>query len=110
MRLKTILMGLAVLLVVILGGAVVLVMSIDFNQYKGLIAEQVKRATGRELTIAGDFKLALSLTPALAVDNVSLANLPGASRPQMVTLKRLEVQMQLLPLLLRRLLIISHFR
>src|SRR5262245_55116524 len=102
MRLKTILIGLAVLLVVTLGGAVVLVMSIDFNQYKGLVAEQVKKATGRELSIAGDFKLALSLTPAVAVANVSLANFAGGSRPQMVTLKRLEVQMQLLPLLSRQ--------
>lgn len=102
MRLKRILIGLAVLLVVILGGAIVLVMSIDFNQYKGLIAEQVKNATGRELTIAGDFKLAPSLTPAVAVDNVSLANFAGGSRPEMITLKRLEVQMQLLPLLSRQ--------
>ena len=102
MRLRTILIGLVVLVVVIVAGAVILVMSIDFNQYKGLVAEQVKKATGRELTIAGDFKLAPSLTPAVAVDNVSLANVAGGSRPNMVTLKRLEVQLQLLPLLSRQ--------
>ena len=102
MRLRTIVIAVVVVLVALIATAVGILMSIDFNQYKGLIAEQVKNATGRELTIAGDFKLALSLTPALAVDNVSLANLPGASRPQMVTLKRLEVQMQLLPLLSRQ--------
>jgi AsmA family protein len=102
MRLKTILIAVLVLLVVVVGGVVVLVMSIDFNQYKGLIAEQVKQATGRELAIGGDFKLALSLTPTVAVDNVSFANAPGGTRPQMVTLKRLEVQMQLLPLLSRQ--------
>src|SRR5690349_19702326 len=102
MRLRTILIGLAALVVVIAAGAVILVMSIDFNQYKGLVAEQVKKATGRELTIAGDFKLAPSLTPAVAVDNVSLANVAGGSRPDMVTLKRLEVQLQLLPLLSRQ--------
>jgi uncharacterized protein involved in outer membrane biogenesis len=101
MRLKTILIGVAVLLAVIVGGAVILVMSIDFNQYKGLIAEQVKQATGRELTIAGDFKLSLSLAPAVAVNNVSLANFAGGSPAEMVTLKRLEVQLQLLPLLSR---------
>src|SRR5262245_52767954 len=45
------------------------VMSVDLN--KGLIAEM---ARGRDLAIAGDFKPALSLTPAVVVDNVSLAN------------------------------------
>ncbi len=102
MRLRTVLIGLAVLMVAILAGAAALVMSVDFNQYKGLIADQVKQATGRDLTIVGDFKLALSLRPSVAVENVGFANVPGGSRPQMVVLKRLEVQMQLLPLLSRR--------
>jgi AsmA family protein len=102
MRLKTILIDVIVLLVVILGGAVALVISIDFNQYRGLIAQQVKQATGRELTIAGDFRLALSLRPAVAIDGLSLASFPGGSRPQLVTLKRLELQVQLLPLLSHR--------
>src|SRR6516165_6672148 len=99
MRLKTILIGLAVLLVVILGAATILVMSINFDQYKGLIAEQVKKSTGRELLIGGDFRLALSLTPKVTIDNVFLKNFPSGSRPEMVRLKRLEVQ--LLPLLSR---------
>jgi AsmA family protein len=42
-------------------------MSVDFNQYKGLIEQRVKQAMGRELTIAGDFQLALSLRPAVAI-------------------------------------------
>jgi uncharacterized protein involved in outer membrane biogenesis len=99
MRLKTILIALLVLVVVVLVGAAVFVMSFDFNQYKGLIARQVEQATGRSLTIKGDIALALSLTPTLVADDLSLANEPGGSRPEMVTVKRLEVQLQLLPLL-----------
>jgi uncharacterized protein involved in outer membrane biogenesis len=102
MRLKHIAIGIVLLLVAIVGGAVALVMSIDFNQYKGLIAAQVEQATGRKLEIGGNFKLALSLTPSVAVDNLSFANAPGGSRPEMLMLKRLEVQMQLLPLLSRQ--------
>ena len=99
MRLRTILIALLVLVVVVLGGATVFVMSFDFNQYKGLIAQQVEQATGRSLTIKGDIALAFSLTPTLVADDLSLANATGGSRPEMVTVKRLEVQLQLLPLL-----------
>ncbi|HEY8014531.1 MAG TPA: AsmA family protein, partial [Dongiaceae bacterium] len=99
MRIKTILIAVLVVLVVLLGGATIYVMSIDYNQYKGLIASEVERATGRKLTIDGKVALALSLTPTLTVKDLSLANIPGGSRPQMILLKRLEVQMQLLSLL-----------
>ena len=102
MRIKTILIAILVVLVVLLGGATIYVMSIDYNQYKGLIASEVERATGRKLTIDGKVALALSLTPTLTVKDLSLANLPGGSRPEMITLKRLEVQLQLLPLLSRQ--------
>ena len=102
MRIKTILIAILVLLVVLPGGAIVYVMSVDYNQYKGLIASEVERATGRKLTIDGKVALALSLTPTLTVKDLSLANPPGGSRPQMIMLKRLEVQMQLLPLLSRQ--------
>ena len=102
MRIKTILIALLILLVVLPGGAIVYVMSIDYNQYKGLIASEVERATGRKLTIDGKVALALSLTPTLTIKDLSLANLPGGSRPEMIMLKRLEVQMQLLPLLSRQ--------
>jgi uncharacterized protein involved in outer membrane biogenesis len=102
MRIKTILIAVLVLLVVLLGGATLYVLSIDYNQYKGLIASEVERATGRKLTINGKIELALSLTPTLTAKDLSLANLPGGSRPEMIMLKRLEVQMQLLPLLSRQ--------
>ena len=53
-------------------------------------------------TIADDFRLALSLRPAAAVDVLSHASFPGGSRLQMVTLKRLGVLVQFLPLLSHR--------
>ena len=46
MRLSTILKALAVLIVAVIVGAIIVVMNIDFNQYKDLIAEKVKEATG----------------------------------------------------------------
>lgn len=89
----------AVLLVAVVVAGVVVLKSMDFNEYRGLIAEQVKAATGRDLTIAGDLRLDISLTPAVAVEGVTFANAAWGSRPEMVTLRRLEVQVELLPLL-----------
>src|SRR5271154_387882 len=102
MRLRTIVIGVVVLFVALIATGVAILMAIDFNQYKGQIADAGKAATGRELTIAGNFKLGLSLTPSVSVDDVSFANAPGGSRPNMLTLKHLAVQMELLPLLSRQ--------
>ena len=76
MRLSTILKALTVLIVAVLVGAIIVVMNIDFNRYKDLIAEKVKEATGRTLVIDGDIKLELSLSPSLAVDGVKFENAP----------------------------------
>ena len=73
--------------------------AIDFNQYKGLITEQVKDATGRDLNIAGDLKLSISLNPSVVVDGVTFTNAVWGSRPMMFSAKRFSTQMSLIPLL-----------
>ena len=57
-----------------------------------MISDQVKAATGRDLIISGDIDLEVSLNPALTVEGVSFANAPSGSRPQMVTIGRLEAR------------------
>lgn len=78
---------------------IVVLKSMDFNEYRGLIAEQIKAATGRDLIIAGQLKLEISLSPSLAVEDVRLANAPWGSRPDMIVLKRLAAEVRFLPLL-----------
>ena len=78
---------------------IAIIKSQDFNAYRSLIAEQVKAATGRDLIIAGDLELELSLSPALSVEGVTLANTSWGSRPNMVRLDRLAAVVDLLPLL-----------
>lgn len=90
---------LGVLLIAVVVAAVAVLSSLDFNDYKGIIAEEAKKATGRDLKISGDLKLNISLTPSLYVDGVTFANAPWGSQPDMVTLKRLEAEVALLPLL-----------
>ncbi|MBI2001637.1 MAG: AsmA family protein [candidate division NC10 bacterium] len=101
MRLKTILIAAAGVLLGIIVAAVVALRSIDLNQYKGLIAEQAKAATGRELRIGGNLDLHFGLSPAVVIEDVSFANAPWGSRPEMVRAHRFEVEVALIPLLFR---------
>jgi uncharacterized protein involved in outer membrane biogenesis len=74
---------------------------LDFNALKPQAAKAVRKATGRNLTMEGDIRLKLGFSPTLAVENVSFENAPWGSRPNMANVKRLEVQVALLPLLRR---------
>lgn len=75
----------------------------DPNAFKPQIEAAVKRATGRDLALNGKIGLALSLTPTIQVQDVAFSNPPGFSRPQMATLRSMELQLALLPLLSHRL-------
>jgi uncharacterized protein involved in outer membrane biogenesis len=90
------LLGFAVLVVC------VLVASFDPNGLKPRIAEAVKQSIGRDLVLNGNISLGLSLQPTLIARDVALANPPQYSRPQMVTLERLDLKLELLPLLHNR--------
>lgn len=88
-----------VLLVVAVVSAWVLVSRYDFNELKPKASQAVMNATGRELTMEGDIELKVGLTPTLVVNGVSFQNAPWGSRPHMAAVKRLEVQVALIPLI-----------
>lgn len=92
--------ALAVLLAA--GAAAAAALLFDGEALKPYAIEAVRRATGRELTVAGPVRLGWSLTPTVTAERVSLANPPGMSRPAMATLDRVDVQVALWPLLRRR--------
>ncbi len=98
-RMAKILGGIVIGLVALVVAGVAILKSLDFNDYKGVIAEQVKAATGRELAITGSLELDVSLNPALTLEGLSFANAAWGSRPAMVGLERLEAEVELLPLL-----------
>ncbi|WP_421707590.1 AsmA family protein [Algihabitans sp.] len=96
---KKSLIGLAILLVLLVGAAVVVPSFVDWNAYKDRIAAEIEAATGRQLTIAGDVGLSLLPTPRLTAEQVSLSNLTGGQAPEMASLEALEVRVALAPLL-----------
>jgi uncharacterized protein involved in outer membrane biogenesis len=99
MRLKWVLAGVAGLLVIAFIVVYAVLMSYDFNQFKPTIIEEVKKATGRNLALGGDIKLKVSLSPSLVVEQVALSNAKWGAKPQMISAKRVEVRIQLIPLL-----------
>lgn len=96
---KKALIGIAVLLVLLIAGALVAPSFIDWNQYKGRITTWVERETGRDLTIAGDLSLSLLPAPALSASGVTFANAAQGSGDPMVRVENLEVRVAPGPLL-----------
>ncbi|MCW5746848.1 MAG: AsmA family protein [Alphaproteobacteria bacterium] len=72
----------------------------DLSRYQNQIAEQVRRATGRELSMKGGLRINFTLSPSAIAENVVLANAPGGSRPEMARIKRLVLHLDPYALLL----------
>ncbi len=96
------LVGVAGVVILIIAAAAGLALSFDPNAEKGRIIAAVRRATGRDLVLAGPLRLTYGLHPTLEAEDIAFANMPGGSRPQMITAAQMAVQVALLPLLSRR--------
>lgn len=76
-----------------------MIMAVDVDQYRGFVEQQVEAATGRDLVIGGGMDLSVSLTPAVVIEDVTFANAAWGSRPEMLKARRVEAEVELLPLL-----------
>ena len=65
---------------------------------RGTIEQAASQALGRELKIAGDFDLSISLTPTLVASDITLANAPWGSEPFMVRSGRATISIDLFSL------------
>ncbi|MGF7206766.1 AsmA protein [Skermanella aerolata] len=93
------LIGIAVVVVVLVGAAIAVPFLVPVEQYKGRIEAEVTERTGRAFRIEGP--VSLSLLPKLAVElnQVSFAGPPGARSAEMARLGKLELELKILPLL-----------
>ena len=110
-KLKWIVTGLVALVVAVVVAGYVVLSGMEFDDLRERIEAEAKAATGRDLVIGGKIDLAVSLTPAIAIEQVSFANADWGSRAEMITLDRFEVEVALLPLLsgdieIRRLVVV----
>lgn len=76
--------------------------AIDQAKLTRLFSASVKEATGRDLTISGPIHLTVFPTIGIVAEGVSLSNASWADDQEMLTIKRLELLIDLLPLMARR--------
>ena len=84
-----------------LSGAAVWYVSSAINpaQLTKILSSTAKSATGRDLVISGPVSLKLFPSISVTADQVSFSNAPWASDKQMFTLKHIEMDIRLLPLI-----------
>ncbi|MEP7329733.1 MAG: AsmA family protein, partial [Betaproteobacteria bacterium] len=97
-----ILAGAVALVVVVLIGAAITIATVDVNTLIGPVKARVLALTGRDLTVNGEANLTFSLEPKLVLRDVTLANAPWGTAPSLLSAKRLELQIALMPLLSRK--------
>src|SRR4029453_7657863 len=103
MRIFWTILGIAGSLVLLLLVAVAIaVWTVDVNQFVAPIQKKVKEATGRDLTIGGGVRLSLGLEPKLLLNNVHFSNPSWAKEKDLASVKQVEADVALLPLLQRR--------
>ncbi|WP_407332684.1 AsmA family protein [Enterovibrio sp. 27052020O] len=95
-KLLYILLGLVLLVVVAIG---VLVAVINPNDFKPLIADEVKKATGRELVIDGDISWRFWPSLGLSVEKLAFKNPQGFAEPDMLKLDRADMSVAVMPLM-----------
>jgi uncharacterized protein involved in outer membrane biogenesis len=98
-RLKRFVYGVGALLGLVLAIIVIAPSFVDWNQYRDEIAQQVEDLVGRPVTIEGDLDFAILPSPALSAKNLRIANIPGASTVDLVTLEALDIEVAFMPLL-----------
>ena len=96
---KKVLIGFGVLLVLIIVALLIGPSFYDWNQHKQLIAEEARKATGRDLVIDGDISASILPMPTISVAGIHFANVQGGSAPDMATLEALKVRVALFPLI-----------
>lgn len=95
-KLLSILLGLLLLVVVAIGAIIAF---INPNDFKPLIADEVKKTTGRELVIDGDISWRFWPSLGLSVEQLAFKNPQGFAEPDMLKLDKAELSVAVMPLL-----------
>ncbi|MGH6902040.1 MAG: AsmA family protein [Geminicoccaceae bacterium] len=96
---KKFLLVLLGVIVLVIAAAVVVPFLLPTDTYKQQIEAQVERVTGRKLAIAGPLDISLLPTAAVTAEDVRFANVEGGTAPDMMSLKGLQAELKIWPLL-----------
>lgn len=100
---KKILIGILIFIILIAAIAGVLLLMIPAESFKVEILRHIERVTGRQVRIDGPVKLSVFPTLALEAHEVGIGNPAWAGKTEMITAKRMDVGVRLMPLLSKRL-------
>ncbi len=99
--------GLAILMFVVLAGVLLAPQFVDLERYRPQIAERISEWSGRPVTLGGPISLSLLPSPHLSVQDLVVANLPGAQAPEMIRVRQVDAAVSFLPLLSGRIEVTS---
>jgi len=88
-----------IVVVVVVAAVILIPMLVDPNDYKDRIESAVREETGRELRIEGDIELSVFPWLGLEMGVVELGNAPGFDEKVFARTERVDVHVELLPLL-----------
>lgn len=71
----------------------------DINQYRNGVQTVASRALNRNVELVGEMSMGISLIPTIVARDVRITNPDWASRPYFATIEKMELQVELLPLL-----------
>lgn len=100
--LRWILLGLGGVVLLGAGGIAYLAFTFDTALLKPRIEAAAEQALGRRLVFTGPLRFSATPMPTVVAEDVSLANIEGGSRPAMLRVARVELQLGLMPLLSRQ--------
>lgn len=101
-KIIAILFGIVLLLVAI---PVAVLVSIDFNNYKDVIARAVEKQTGRHLSIQGPIEKSFFPWLGANIGQLQLSNAPGFGDAPFAQLQTVQVKIKLLPLFQKQIVI-----
>ena len=96
---KWILGGLVALVAAVFVAGYVILSNLDLEYIRNIAQEEAEKATGRKLVLSGPIDLKISMSPSIAIDDVVFANAAWGSRPEMMKMKRFELEVALMPLI-----------
>ena len=91
----------AVGIVLVIGASGLALATLDPNALKPRIEKAVWDATGRTIALNGPVRVVWSLQPTFEVSDVTLANLPGGTRPDVARIERIEAELSIAALFRR---------
>ncbi len=104
---KKALLAALVIVLIVLGTLLVAPAFVDWNSYRQDVAVAIARATGRQVTIAGDLNLSVLPLPRLTVKRIGVASIDGAIEPEMLRIGELHMELALAPLMAGRIAVRS---